>query len=295
MIKSITFKKPTSTGLGSYIAMLPALSGKTIDFMPGLNIVVGPNGCGKTSLLKTIRAITCCDGTFSSNLSKGHGEWMMHRRNVYDAGYFDFADLKADYMYSVFNLRKGEEMESYEWSSSSTNFSQFFGQRRKSDGQNVKTALNMLVAFILFGEDKTSEMDEKNGREGRSFIRSVLDPLHKTAKNIPDSIWTKMEGYYFANMIDTLKDDQYKPFHGLSILMDEPDKGLDIVNVEDVYSFLCKLNNATGSEGDGRLRYQAIVVLHNVGLIHKLKKLDGVHFVELEEGYVNKVEDFFTT
>ena len=66
-------------GLGGYEFDLPALNGKTIEFKPGMNVIVGRNGCGKTSLLNVIRKLTMCDGTFSSHYSRGHGEARMHR------------------------------------------------------------------------------------------------------------------------------------------------------------------------------------------------------------------------
>lgn len=39
-----------------YAAKLPALQDKTIKFGPGLNILFGPNGCGKTTLVKLLGA-----------------------------------------------------------------------------------------------------------------------------------------------------------------------------------------------------------------------------------------------
>jgi hypothetical protein len=43
-----------------YGAKLPAIAVKTFEFRPGLNILFGPNGCGKTTLLRVTAAFVGC-------------------------------------------------------------------------------------------------------------------------------------------------------------------------------------------------------------------------------------------
>ena len=69
----------------------------------------------------------------------------------------------------------------------------------------------------------------------------------------------------------------------VTLLMDEPDAGMDINNVQETYSWLTSL-----PEG-----FQTIIVLHNIGMIHRLKAWGKANFVELSPGYVNTVEEFF--
>ena len=59
---------------------------------------------------------------------------------------------------------------------------------------------------------------------------------------------------------------------------------MDVYNVQQVFELLSR-NTGT---------WQDIVVLHNIGLIHKLKGLgDKVHFIEMTDGYLDEVENFF--
>ena len=67
MIKSITFIDPNGFDLPKdiycdYMYTLPSLRGKTFEFTPKINVIVGKNGSGKTSLLKVLRYLTFCDG-----------------------------------------------------------------------------------------------------------------------------------------------------------------------------------------------------------------------------------------
>lgn len=67
-----------------------------------------------------------------------------------------------------------------------------------------------------------------------------------------------------------------------TVLMDEPDRNLDIKNIMQVYEILSFHKPQT----------QIIAVVHNPALIYKLSKLDCVYFVEMTKGYLKKVIDF---
>lgn len=67
-----------------------------------------------------------------------------------------------------------------------------------------------------------------------------------------------------------------------SILMDEPDRNLDIDNIMDLYKVLSFHKPQT----------QIIAVIHNPALIYKLSKLDCVNFIEMTKGYLKKITGF---
>lgn len=48
-----------------YATKLPAVKGRTFKFEPGLNILFGPNGCGKTTVLKVVGAYSGTAGGWS--------------------------------------------------------------------------------------------------------------------------------------------------------------------------------------------------------------------------------------
>lgn len=264
-------------GMGGYEFNLPSLKGKTFEFQPGVNVIVGRNGCGKTSLLNVIRNITMCDGTFSSHYSRGHGEAEMHRRET--IGYFASADLVGDYTKSCFNLRKRGDMKDYEFSSSGANMEQFMSASSMSEGQCVNRAMKMMMAYFLFGEENTFAKDVKEGINGRSFKKCVIDYVAERAKRCKRHKF--ILDYYERNGFVAGKDD---PYWGWTMLFDEPDKGLDVFTVNELYEFITREDDHT---------IQKIVVLHNIGLIHKIQKWGKAKFIDLDNGYLKEVEKFF--
>ena len=211
----------------------------------------------------------------------------MHRSQVFERGYWRDVVLKADYKMAVWNLRKKGDFESYDFSSSVENFNQMMS--KKSDGQNIKSAFSMMMAYMLYGYEEPFKQDVEKGKDSRSFTKRCLDPLEKMCKKTEKlekskeeaekDCWHVMRKYYEDNAIEE---------NGITILMDEPDKGMDIDNVKDLLEFMVKDHENNMSKGG-----QTICVLHNIGMIHKLRSVEGVNFIELSEGYVDKVEEFF--
>jgi ABC-type lipoprotein export system ATPase subunit len=64
--------------------------------------------------------------------------------------------------------------------------------------------------------------------------------------------------------------------------MDEPVNGLDIDNLEQVFDILNSIRDDT----------QLIVSAHNPLLIYKASKNPSINFIELTEGYLNKIINF---
>lgn len=65
--------------------------------------------------------------------------------------------------------------------------------------------------------------------------------------------------------------------------IDEPDKNLDISNIEELYGVLSYQKEMT----------QLICVIHNPILIYKLSKLDYINFIELTNGYLDSIKNIF--
>ena len=289
MIQSIRFLNPTSVKLpeGVHIGYefnLPSLRDKTFEFAPGVNVVVGKNGSGKTSMLNVLRTITNCKGQFGSDVS-GYDYWEMHIHNIFEQGYWHLTEVKSPFRRSTINLRKGSDIERGNELSSGSSFTQSIFGSRRSNGEQGQDSLNMMTAYLLKGErafHKENESIEKDKKyEHLSFKKMVLDVIEKRMERCNDhykKIFGTLLDYYKHN---TSKEN--KESEDLTILMDEPDAGLDIDNVKEVYKFITEMPAG----------YQIIVVLHNVGMIHKLKKWGKANFIELPEGYIDKVEDFF--
>ena len=294
MIKSITFKNPKGVKLpssvyASYELKLDSLKGKTFEFKPGLNVIVGRNGSGKTALLNVIRHLTFCDELFSSSIADKREYWELHTQNSYDKGFWHLVDLRADYRLCTFNLRKSSDFHSSDFASSTDNFLQTMNGFKRSEGENVLDSLVMMAAYSNHGDKwtqrhrkgyKKPKKDEYGHLPHHYFDRQVLCYIKvKAAKEKGGywgTMWNHLLDYYSKNDDKTLEN-------GLTYLMDEPDKGMDIYNVNMLYNWIGK--------GEGNI--QDIVVLHNIGLIHRIFNERKANFIELSEGYLDDVENFF--
>ena len=71
-----------------------------------------------------------------------------------------------------------------------------------------------------------------------------------------------------------------------TFLLDEPDRNLDITNIDSVYEILSHRKEMT----------QLITVIHNPVLIYKLSEVKGknkINFIELTDGYLNDIKNVF--
>lgn len=294
MIQSIKFLNPASVKLPEGVRIgyefnLPSLRKKTFEFAPGVNVVVGKNGSGKTSMLNVLRTITNCKGQFGSDIS-GYGYWEMHIHNLFEQGYWHLTEVKSPFIRATINLRKGSDIERGNEMSSGSSLTQCIFGSQRSNGEQGLDALDMMTAYLMKGDRafyKEGEDEEQAKRyEHLSFKKMVLDVIEKRMEKCNDH-YKKMFGsildYYKNNTSRIGVDEGSKKGEDLTILMDEPDTGLDIDKVKEVYKFITEMPAG----------FQIIVVLHNVGMIHNLKKWGKANFIELTEGYVDKVEKFF--
>ena len=84
--------------------------------------------------------------------------------------------------------------------------------------------------------------------------------------------------YYKSNsFIATPEDFAY------TFLIDEPDRNMDISNIDELYKVLSYQKEMT----------QLICVIHNPILIYKLSKLEHINFIELTKGYLKEIKDIF--
>lgn len=227
-------------------------NGKEYIFKPGVNVIVGENGCGKTTLMKLIQYYLLignqqCE---EKNISK------LFQNYLKEGEMNDGVEVYADYMTNTFRLAHPEEykgeggigLESF------NNFGTLGVMMNSSTGEGVIAAINSLWQLMF---------------------------SNKTSLSFPKiSDWQKEK---CAAYLDYVKEHKIKPNDEekeITVLVDEPDRNLSLSNIfqiKDILSF-------------HKPQTQMIAVIHNPLLIYSLSKIDDINFIEMTEGYIEKVK-----
>lgn len=231
-----------------YLPELKAFkNGKVYEFKEGVNVIVGENGCGKTTLLNLIRKYLlvdlseCSVGVFNTNINDicfGFGKKRMS----------DGVGVYADYQRNTFRLcHAGERKHNDDVFENDHSIAEFFGQKDASTGEGVLVAINALFGRMFSKKTKLTFDYLQLGDNYPQYMKYIHDHI--------------IEGKEFT------------------ILMDEPDRNLDIENINQVRGILDFHKPQT----------QIIAVVHNPLLICALAKNPEVNIIEMTRGYVKKV------
>lgn len=237
-----------------------------IKFKDGINIIIGENGSGKTTILNIMRKLLYCEHSFKSEEPMYFSDW----EDMAKLG--ECFELKNDYRKTTFNLYNMRfDKDAYHSGSDiimrdPNALLQFQAISEESRGQNVMGDLSQLFN-IMFNPEKQPE----------NFPLAYYVQNFVNGKKFANDSWMKnikKVGEYIKR--DNVEDNSY------TILMDEPDSGLDITNLKDIYQILSVPKEQT----------QIIAVVHNPMIIHKLNKLDFVNMISLTNNYANIIDSF---
>jgi ABC-type lipoprotein export system ATPase subunit len=224
-------------------------------------VIVGKNGSGKSTLLNMISKYMLCEKKMCSELPSEALDFL----DIFDDDkVFDGISIKSDYIGKVFHLLQQTEMRKNDILDNINNLSLYMNGASRSSGEKNLHAMNSLFDFVFNQDEYTFPIQKlmEFKKKSNEFWVNRIDNLLK---------------YYKDNRVVLMeKDFEY------TILMDEPDRNLDIDNIMDLYNVLSFHKPQT----------QIIAVIHNPALIYKLSKLDHVNFIEMTKGYLKKVVSF---
>lgn len=258
---------------------LESLMGKTFNFRNGVNVIIGENGSGKTSLLNVIRKLTLCEGVIGSADFVDDKMWHVQLHSYVDAGYYDAVKMYTQFGYCTYNVRKCSDF-SQSGPATAYDAYQIYEGNSGSAGENQRDAIWFCMNYIQNGgrtKDEKAEFTVNGVYPWMDFEVSVLDELRKCDTDYA----RKAVKWYADNKFSCKTNKDMMPWSGVTMIADEPDAGMDIYKLDELY----RLYEATPPH------YQHIIAIHNVALIHKLKEI-GANIIEITPGYLDEIEDF---
>lgn len=264
MIESITITNNKDLPL-QYSYKLDALkNGTKFNFINGINIIIGKNGSGKSTLLKNISYYLLCSSSYYSKLPNfsTFGEALKIDDLFSNTELRDGMKIKCDYAGVVYNYipytTQGMEFDSFACANR-------IECSDKSIGEKTKYELYSLFNLAF------------SNRDIQFPIKEIISQRDSSNDYWKDR-FTSLLKYYKENAI-TVNPDEFS----YTFLIDEPDKNLDVDNIDELYKVLSYQKEMT----------QLICVIHNPILIYKLSKLDYINFIELTGGYLDSIKDVF--
>lgn len=271
MLTKVTIQDNKNTPL-SYIPNLWD-NGASWEFKPGVNIIVGENGCGKSTLLNLIAMFGLCQNSMVSTLPDLNAPFEVLKLQSFfnesnplteeEATLRDGCVVNMDYQGVVFRYlpaaeQKGDGMEDI------GALSLRLERNRSSTGESMTDALGVLIKRM-------------NSEKKVNFPIADIEKYANSSNEVWKGRLNMLLDYYKKNHIPITQEE-----FEFTILLDEPDRNLDIAHIKQLYNIL-SFHRATT---------QLVAVIHNPVLIYKLAQVKGINFIEMTPGYIKGVKKF---
>lgn len=228
----------------------------SLEFKKGTNIIIGENGSGKTTLIKMLTNYTFC-WSGRTNLELGiESKDSVHQLFNYNEFYSGIV-VKNDYRLKVFKTIQNSDIKHHEQLNNIDFFERALTKSKKSDGENQLYSISKTINE-MFSTSASTNFDVLN------------QDVNDTWKNYCNII----KQYIKDNSVNETEDN-----YAITLMMDEPDRNLDINNIKQIYTIL------SNPKDNG----QIIVTLHNPLLIYSLLKMPDINVIELSKGYKDKI------
>lgn len=236
------------------------------NFTPGINIIVGENGCGKTTLFKAVyNYMLANNGIYSSVPRK---RLLFPKANILDTNPIpNGMEVKADYKSRLYRLISFQDTcYNEKIFDHDANLEMFATLQHTSKGEECHHGFYKMMDIMF-----------KVGKE-YDFIQELTDKKQQLSNN-NDGFCDKFIQYYKENQI---------PWNGkVTMMLDEPDNNLDVINLKHLYDLFTFEHP----------EIQVIAIIHNVALIKKLLEakdngIIDINFIEMTPDYLKMVKEF---
>ena len=228
-------------------------NGKEYNFKGGVNVIIGKNGSGKTTLMKMIAMYMLCNDSLCSRLPNFANYGVLKLNDIFkhdEEELLDGIKIMADYAGVVYNCLAHNEMKNEDILDNVTNMNYYLSNNGASTGETTVNSVGQLFKFAFRNTNIEFPLKE------------IMDIVkNKTCNDFWEERLTNLLKYYRDNRNNFITQQNFE----YTFLLDEPDRNLDITNIDSVYQVLSHRKEMT----------QLIAVIHNPVLIYKLSKVKG--------------------
>lgn len=262
-----------------------------------VNVIFGPNGSGKTTILKTIAEHCMCGSQSDGNDGYTSLTKYFHSIEMFSWGEKNDSKKKEmERLLRVIQKKSGNEAN-VEWDGQAVYYENMAGRKTYGEVGNLVGGL-----IESFAEEMLWHIEQKSTSAGQKTMY-LINKLSNILKKCPSaqqliddnrSIYKKSKEHdlvrldtildYYNNAVNdfvskngALRDDVYP-----TLLLDEMDRSLDLLNVIALYSEVLPAIQK-------HFHVQIIVVSHSpVILLDKIFKSDRYNIVSMSEKYTRE-------